>query len=303
MDRDLLAHLPAVAAVARHRGFAAAAAELAMSPSAVSHAVRAVEDRLGEPLFARTTRSVSLTEAGARFLAAVGPALADIDKAAETLRAERGEIVGALRISASRVALEMALTPILARLAIDHPLLTVEARADDGFVDIVAEGFDAGVRLGASLQLDMVALRLTPPFRAILVASPAYLERRGAPQTLVDLHEHNCIGFRLLGSGGVYDWELNERGKTVAVKTRGTVLVTDSSYARDLALAGVGVAYLFEPLAREALRSGELKLLLPQAAIEEDGLFLYYPRRASAAPKLRAFIDAAKAVAKSASRR
>jgi DNA-binding transcriptional LysR family regulator len=274
-----------------------------MSPSAVSHAVRAVEDRLGEPLFARTTRSVSLTEAGARFLAAVGPALADIDKAAETLRAERGEIVGALRITASRVALEMALTPILARLAIDHPLLTVEARADDGFVDIVAEGFDAGVRLGASLQQDMVALRLTPPFRAILVASPAYLERRGAPQTLADLHQHNCVGFRLLGSGGVYDWELNERGKTVTVKTRGTVLVTDSSYARDLALAGVGVAYLFEPLAREALRSGELKLLLPQAAIEEDGLFLYYPRRASAAPKLRAFIDAAKTVAKSAARR
>jgi DNA-binding transcriptional LysR family regulator len=295
MDRDLLAHLPTVAAVARRRGFAAAAAELAMSPSAVSHAVRAVEDRLGQLLFARTTRSVSLTEAGARFLAAVGPALDDIARAAETLDAERGEVSGALRISASRVAQEMALTPILARLAAHHPRLTVEARADDGFVDIVAEGYDAGVRLGASLQQGMVALRLTPPFQAIVVASPAYVEARGAPQDLAGLHGHNCIGFRLIGSGGVYDWELNDRGRIVAVKTRGTVLVTDATYARDLALAGVGIAYVFEPLVREALHAQRLLRLLPQAAIEEDGLFLYYPRRASLAPKLKAFIDAAKA--------
>jgi DNA-binding transcriptional LysR family regulator len=302
MDRDLLAHLPTVAAVARRRGFAAAAAELAMSPSAVSHAVRAVEDRLGEPLFARTTRSVSLTEAGTRFLAAVGPALDDIGRAVEAVGAGHGEISGVLRISASRVAQEMVLTPILARLAADHPRLTVEARAEDGFVDIVAEGYDAGVRLGASLQRDMVALRLTPPFKAIVVASPAYLEARGAPQTLADLHRHNCIGFRLVGSGGVYDWELNDNGRTVAVKTHGTAMVTDATYARDLALAGVGVAYVFEPLARREIRAGRLRRVLPQAAIEEDGLFLYYPRRASLAPKLRAFIEAAKTAARAARR-
>jgi len=302
MDRDLLAHLPTVAAVARRRGFAAAAAELAMSPSAVSHAVRALEDRLGEPLFARTTRSVSLTEAGARFLAAISPALDDIGRAAEALGAGRGEISGVLQISASRVAQEMVLTPILARLAALHPRLTVEARADDGFVDIVAEGYDAGVRLGASLQRDMVALRLTPPFKAIVVASPAYVEARGAPQDLAGLHDHNCIGFRLVGSGGVYDWELNDNGRTVAVKTRGTAMVTDATYARDLALAGVGVAYVFEPLARKELRAGRLLRLLPHAAIEEDGLFLYYPRRASLAPKLRAFIEAAKMAARAARR-
>ena len=293
MDRDLLPHLPAVAA---------AAAELAMSPSAVSHAVRAVEDRLGEPLFARTTRSVSLTEAGARFLAAVGPALDDIARAAEALSAERGEVSGVLRISASRVAQEMALTPIPARLAARHPRLTVEARADDGFVDIVAEGYDAGVRLGASLQQDMAAIRLTPPFKAIVVASPAYVGAHGAPQSLADLHAHNCIGFRLVGSGGVYDWELNDNGRTVAVKTHGTAMVTDATYARDLALAGVGIAYVFEPLARTEIRAGRLLRLLPQAAIEEDGLFLYFPRRASRAPKLKAFIDAAKAAAKAAGR-
>ena len=124
------------------------------------------------------------------------------------------------------------------------------------------------------------------------------MSKRGAPQGLADLHAHNCIGFRLVGSGGVYDWELDDRGRTVAVKTRGTVMVTDATYARDLALADVGIAYVFEPLAREHIRAGRLRRLLPQAAIEEDGLFLYYPRRASLAPKLKAFIEAVRAPAK-----
>jgi DNA-binding transcriptional LysR family regulator len=297
MDRDLLAHLPIVISVARRRGFAAAAAELGMSPSAVSHAVRTVEDRLGEPLFARTTRSVALTEAGARFLAGVAPALEDIDKAIEGLAAERGEVTGLLRINAPRNALDMGLTPILLQLAQKHPRLTVELHADDAFVDIVAEGFDAGVRLGEAVQQDMVAVRLTPPFKAILVASEAYLAARGAPRTIADLHAHNCIGYRFVGSGGIYDWELNDGDKMVAIKTEGTIRVTDSTHARDLALAGLGVAYLFEPLVRRHIREGRLKWLLPASAIEEDGLFLYYPRRASLAPKLRAFVDAVKAIA------
>jgi len=295
MDRDLLSHLPVVVGVARHRGFAPAAAALGMSPSAVSHAVRAVEDRLGEPLFARTTRSVALTEGGARFLASVAGALDDIDKAAEGLAAARGEITGLLRINAPRIALAMALTPILARLAWAHPRLTVEVHADDAFVDIVAGGFDAGIRLGEAVQQDMVALRLTRPFNAILVASQAYLEAKGAPQTIAELPRHNCIGFRLIGSGGVYDWELSDGDKIVEVKTTGTARVTDASHARELALAGVGIAYIFEPLVRRDLREGRLKWLLPKSAIGEDGLFLYYPRRAALAPKLRAFIDVAKA--------
>ena len=170
MDRDLLGHLPVIICVARHRGFAAAAAELGMSPSAVSHAVRTVEDRIGEPLFARTTRSVSLTESGARLLAGVSTALDDIGKAVEGLAADRGEVTGLLRINAPRIALDMALTPILAKLAWQHPRLTVEVHANDAFVDIVAQGFDAGVRLGEAVQQDMIAVRLTRPFKAILVA-------------------------------------------------------------------------------------------------------------------------------------
>jgi DNA-binding transcriptional LysR family regulator len=266
-----------------------------MSPSAVSHAVRAVEDRLGEPLFARTTRSVSLTESGTRFLGNVAPALADIDKAAEGLAAERGEVTGLLRINAPRIALDMALTAILARLARAHPRLTVELHAQDALVDIVAQGFDAGIRLGEAVQQDMIALRLTPPFEAILVASKAYLKANGTPRAVADLHRHNCIGFRLIGSGAIYDWELRDGEKIVEIRTAGTVLVTDATHARELALAGVGIAYIFEPLVRRHLREGRLKQILPLAAIEEGGLFLYYPRRASLAPKLRAFIDAAKA--------
>ncbi len=295
MDRDVFGHLPVVICVARHCGFAAAAAELGMSPSAVSHAVRTVEDRLGEPLFARTTRSVSLTEAGARFLAGVGPALDDIGKAVEGLAARRGEVTGLLRINAPRIALDLAVLPILAKLAWQHPRLTVEVYSNDAYVDIVAQGFDAGIRLGEAVQQDMVALRLTGPLKSILVASKDYIAAKGAPRTIADLHQHNCIGFRMTGSGGIYDWELRDGDKTIAVKTSGTALVTDAGHARDLALAGIGIAYTFEPLVRRHLREGRLKSLLPQSAVEEDGLFLYYPRRASLAPKLRAFIDVAKA--------
>jgi DNA-binding transcriptional LysR family regulator len=189
----------------------------------------------------------------------------------------------------------MALTPILARLAWQHPRLTVEVHADNAFVDIAAQGFDAGIRLREAVQQDMITLRLTRPFKAILVASKAYLEAKGEPKTIGDLHRHNCIGFRFMGSGGIYDWELRDGSKIIVVKTSGTTLVTDAVHARDLALAGVGIAYVLEPLVHLHIREGRLKWLLPQSALEESGLFLYYPRRALLAPKLRVFIDAAKA--------
>jgi DNA-binding transcriptional LysR family regulator len=296
MDRDLLGHLPVVVGVARHRGFAPAAAALGMSPSAVSHAVRTVEDRLGEPLFARTTRSVALTEAGARFLAGVEPALGDIDKAIEGVAARRGEVTGLLRINTVRAALDMALTPILAKLAWQHPGLTVEVYSDDALIDIVERGFDAGIRLGEAVQRDMIAVRLTRPFKSVLVASREYLEQKGTPKTIGDLHRHNCIGLRLTGSGGIFDWELMDGKKITTIKTSGTALVTDSTHALGLASAGVGIAYAIEPLVRRHIRQGRLKWLLPQCAVEYEGLFFYYPRRASLAPKLRVFIEAAKAV-------
>jgi DNA-binding transcriptional LysR family regulator len=205
-------------------------------------------------------------------------------------------VTGLLRINTVRVALGMALTPILSKLAWQHPRLTVEVYAADALVDIVERGFDAGIRRGKLLQRDMIAMRLTRPFRGILVASREYIEAKRVPKTIVDLHRHNCIGMRLTGSGGILDWELMDGKKIATVKTSGTALVTDSTHALELASAGVGVAYAAEPLARRYIREGRLKWLLPQCAVEYDGLVLYYPRRASLAPKLRVFIEAAKTV-------
>jgi DNA-binding transcriptional LysR family regulator len=292
MDRDILQHLPVVATVARHRSFAAAAAELGLGASAVSHAVRMVEDQLRTPLFARTTRSVSLTEAGAAFLARALPALDAIHEAAEATQALKGRVTGVLRINAPRVALPMLLVNLLHELAGLHPDLTVEVTTDDALVDIVAGGYDAGIRLGEMIDEDMVVVRLTPPFKAIIVASPDYLATAPPVDTLANLNAHNCIGYRQASTGGTYAWEVLDKGRNIAVATRGTVRVTDPLLALDLALAGVGIAYLFEPLVRRHIRERSLRWLLPRSAIEEPGLFLYFPKRASEAPKLRAFIDA-----------
>jgi DNA-binding transcriptional LysR family regulator len=298
MHRELLSHLPVVLAVSQAASFAGAAARLNMSPSAVSHAVRTVEDALGTPLFARTTRSVALTEAGQAFLSSVGPSLAAIDEAAEQLQAERGRITGVLRLNVPRVAQPIAITPVVEKMAWRHPGLTIEITSDEKMIDIIAAGYDAGVRLGETIAEDMVAVRLTPPLKAIMVASPAYIGAKGAPRSLAELGKHSCIGYRMIAAGSVYAWDLSDGGRDVAVEVSGPVRVTDSLYARELALAGVGIAYLFEPLVRADIREGRLTWILPKASIEEPGLFLYFPRSASAMPKLRAFIEVAREVLK-----
>ncbi|MDB5556759.1 MAG: LysR family transcriptional regulator, partial [Rhizobium sp.] len=283
---------------ARRGGFAAAAAELGMSPSAVSHAVRVIESRLGTPLFARTTRSVALTETGQQLKDSVASSFSEIGEAIEKLKSSAGSVTGLLRLNVPRTALSTVVTPVVAELSRRHPDLVVEIASEDASVDIVSKGFDAGIRLGEMIAQDMMAMRLTPPFRMIMVASPDYLAVRGMPQTIADLRSHNCIGFRQITAGGLYDWELLEDGKDVAVAVHGTVVVTDATYAMELALAGVGIAYLMAPLAVTNLASGRLVQILASSAIEEPGLFLYYPRRASLAPKLRAFITIAREVLK-----
>ncbi len=295
MNRDLLPHLPTIAAVARHASFARAAAELQMSPSNVSHAVRAVEAHLGQPVFIRTTRRVHLTEAGAALLQAVQPLLRDLDEVVDGLRASHGKVSGTLRLNVPRVAFPDVIRPLLSRLTEAHPGLTVELIADDALVDIVGDGFDAGVRLGNMVAQDMVAVRLSPPFRAIMVASPAYIARRGRPETIADLGGHACIGYRQLASGGVYDWEMTDDGQDVAVRVSGPVRITDGLFARDLALDGLGIAYVFEPQVRGDLDAGRLVHVLPQTAIEEPGFFLYFPKRQRQSPKLRALIDIVRA--------
>jgi DNA-binding transcriptional LysR family regulator len=237
---------------------------------------------------------VRLTEAGVAFIAAVGPALGEIADAAERLGADQGRVTGTLRLNAPRTAMSIAVTPLLVEMARRHPELTVEVTGDDGLADIVAQGFDAGIRLGHTVAQDMVAVRLTPPFHSIMVASPSYLAARGTPRALADLDHHNCIGYRFVTSGAVYDWDLREGTQAVAKAVGGSVRVTDAVHAKELALAGVGIAYLFEPLARAELRAGHLHQVLPRSAFEEPGLFLYFPRRASQAPKLRALIELAR---------
>lgn len=296
MDRDLLGHLPVLLAVARRRGFAAAASELGISASNVSHSVRTVEERLGTPLFARTTRSVALTAEGETFVAALMPALQEIDAVWEQLRARKTGASGLLRINLSRVALPLAIKPVIAAMVERYPDVTVEAYIDDALTDIVAAGFDAGVRLGEMIAEDMIAVRLTPPFQAIIVAAPAYLERRGAPSGIADLAAHACIGFRQIAGGGLYRWDLAENGRDVQVDVGHAAIVNDPISAVELGLTGVGLIYVFEPLVRDHLAAGRLVQVLPEAAIEEPGLFLYFPRRASMAPKLRAFINCAKDV-------
>jgi DNA-binding transcriptional LysR family regulator len=211
MDRDLLIHLPIILAVARRAGFAAAASELGMSPSAVSHAVRLVEERLGVPLFARTTRSVSLTEAGRALVDAAEPALRDIGERVEHIRAAKGRVSGLLRLNVPNPALPI-MTPVVGAMAERFPSVTGEVYADDAIVDIVAAGFDAGVRLGEMIAEDMVAVRLTPPFATTIVASPAYLAAHGRPKNIADLKNHNCITYRMITAGGLYRWELLDGG-------------------------------------------------------------------------------------------
>ncbi|NKJ09586.1 LysR family transcriptional regulator [Rhizobium sp. SG741] len=291
MDRDLLPHLPIIVAVARRGGFAAAASELGMSASAVSHAVRLVEERLGQPLFARTTRSVALTEAGRSLIGTVTPALQDIHERIERIRAVKGRPSGLLRINAARVCLPLAVTRVIAAMAERYPEVEVEIFSDERLTDIVSEGFDAGIRIGEMIAQDMVAIRLTPPFRSVVVASPAYISRHGRPATLGELSNHNCIGYRLIRSGGLYQWEFVEDGRDVAVTVGGQAIVTEAHSAIELALAGIGLAYAFEPLVQADIQAGRLVHVLADYAVTEGGLFLYFPRRAELAPKLRAFID------------
>ena len=206
-------------------------------------------------------------------------------------RPRRGAVTGLLRLNLPLV--RMGLTPIMAEMARRHPDLRSELTIDDSLVDIVCGEFDAGIRLGEMIAADMIAVRLTPPFKAILVAAPCYLEARGEPRSIADLASHNCIAFRLATGGGIYAWGLRgEDGADVSVRVRGTVVTTDPHYTVDLALAGLGIAHVFEPLVRAPLGDGRLRWLMPDASVEQPGLFLYFPRGASEAPKLRAFIDA-----------
>jgi DNA-binding transcriptional LysR family regulator len=300
MRRGDLDGLIAFLRVAERRSFSAAARELGVTPSAVSQAVRALERRARVALLARTTRDVALTEAGQRFVERARPAVESIDEAfgaAAELAARPG---GLLRLNVPRVALAPLIEPVLADFCAAYPDVQVEIYVDDKFANIVEERFDAGIRLGELVEADMVAVRLTPPFKLAVVASPDYLARRGRPTHPSDLRDHSCINFRQSSRGGLYHWEFEEDGRGFAVAVQGQLIVNEAGLMLASAVSGLGLAYALEPVIRPLRAQGLLDTVLESFCPETPGFFLYFPSRRHVMPKLRAFIDTLSSAANAA---
>jgi DNA-binding transcriptional LysR family regulator len=293
MNTSVLPQLQVFLAVARLRSFSGAARDLGVSASAISQAVRQLEERLRVTLFTRTTRSVSLTDAGRTLFAGAGPGVSQALAAVEEASARPGETVGRLRLSVPQAAVPYVIAPVLPLFRTRHPRIEVEVVTEDRFVDIVADGFDAGVRLSEAIERDMVQVRLTDPFRFIVVGSPRYLAEHAAPERPEDLLHHECITFRLT-SGALYAWELERGRRTWRVPVRGGVVSNDGRLRIALAEQGLGLTYAMEPTMAEQLRRGRLQRLLEQFAATVPGFFLYFPSRAQRSPALRLFVDAAR---------
>jgi DNA-binding transcriptional LysR family regulator len=284
-------------AVARQRSFSGAARELGVSRSAVSQAVKQLEEQLRVVLLARTTRSVSLTDAGRRLVDRAGPSLGQVVAALAEVSAQPGETVGRVRLSVPRSAVPFVIDPVLPTFRARHPRVEVEVVLDERLVDIVAEGYDAGVRLSEAIQRDMVQVRLTDSFRFVVVGAPAYLARHGTPERPEDLLRHECITFRSQTTGALYAWELERGRRNWRVPVRGGVVSSDSRLSVSLAEQGLGLAYAFEPMVLEQLRTGSLRRVLERYAPTVSGFFLYFPSLARRSAPLRLFVDAAKELA------
>ncbi len=276
--------------VAQHRSFRRAAAELGVTPSAVSQSIRTLEARIGAALFLRTTRSVGLTEAGERFLARAKPAFEELVAASQAARALGQRPSGRLRLSVPRAAVPLLLEPLVASFCQAYPDVEVELSANEELVDLAAQGFDAGVRLGQFIAADMVAVRLTPPLRLALVGSRAYLDRNGRPEHPGDLQGHACLRLRR-SSGALAPWTFDDNGAALEIDVPGPFIANDFPTLLGAAVNGMGLAQLPAPIAGESLESGQVEAVLAEFAPTVPGLFLYYPSRRQVLPKLRAFID------------
>jgi DNA-binding transcriptional LysR family regulator len=275
--------------VAERRSFRAAAIDLGVSPSAVSQSIKVLEARVGVALVSRSTRSVGLTEAGQRFIERAKPAIENLDAAFEAARSLGDRPSGLLRITAPRSVITPVLEPALPEFCAAYP--DIEIVADSGFVDIVATGFDAGIRLGELVHADMIGVRLTPPFRYCVVGAPSYFEKYGRPLRPSDLGGHRAIRYRQQSSGGLYRWEFIEEGREVEISVSGSLTLNDETLLPSMALKGLGLAYLAEPLVREHIEQGRLETALDAYCPTSPGLFIYYPSRAQRLPKLKAFVD------------
>jgi len=292
MSRSNVNDLLAFLAVARERSFTRAAAKLGVSQSALSHTIRGLETRLGIRLLTRTTRSVSPTEAGERLLRTVGPKFDDIDTELAALSELREKPAGTVRITTAEHAAQTILWPKLAGFLADYPDIKVEIVTDYGLTDIVAERYDAGIRLGEQVARDMIAVRIGPDIRIAVVGTPSYLAQRPAPLTPQDLISHSCINLRLPTHGGLLTWEFDKGGRDLRVHVDGQLTFNSGSQILAAALAGFGLAYLPEDMVMPHLIEGRLVQVLEDWCSPFQGYHLYYPSRRQSSPAFTLVVDA-----------
>jgi DNA-binding transcriptional LysR family regulator len=304
MDRGDLANLTAFVAVADQRSFRAAASRLDVTPSALSHSMRQLEGRLGVRLLNRTTRSVSVTDAGQRLLERLRPAIDQIAGALENLDEERLRPVGWLRIYATNHLAAAGIVPVWERFLSTYPEMRLELHAGDGPIDIVAKGFDAGIGPRDQVAADMIAVRAMGPTKLAVVGAPAYFTRRSPPRTVDELARHSCVQYRLTVDGGrALAWPLLRNGATRRISVDGRVMVNDAQLATRAAVDGLGIALTTEALAEPFLRSGQLVRVLKDCSPSFEGYYVYYPGRRQVPAGLRAFIDMIRAARGSAPER
>ncbi|WP_256330748.1 LysR family transcriptional regulator [Variovorax sp. YR266] len=291
MRQDQLDGLVTFVAVAETRGFSAAAVRLGVSPSAVSQAVRLLEKRMGVPLFNRTTRSVNLTEAGARFLERIRPAVQELASASDELSDSAERPAGLLRLTVPRAAYLFVLQPALGGFLRAYPQIDVEVSIDSALVDIVGRGFDAGIRFGGMVERDMVAVKVGGPLANSIVAAPRYLAERGTPVHPRELLAHDCIGFRFESSGLLERWEFEKDGEAMTLAVSGRLVMNDVAVMLDAAVDGIGIANLISSYTERHVADGRLVQLLADWTTPLPDLTLYYPDRRRVPPKLRALID------------
>lgn len=292
MPRGNINDLLAFVAVAREQSFTRAAAKLGVSQSALSHTIRGLEERLKLRLLTRTTRSVAPTEAGERLLLTIGPRLDEIEAELDALTALRDKPAGTIRITSGEHAAETILWPALNRFLPDYPDIKVEIIVDYGLTDIVAERYDAGVRLGEQLAKDMIAVRIGPDMRMAVVGSPAYFATRPVPLTPQDLTAHDCINLRLPTYGGVYVWEFEKDGQDVNVRVDGRLVFNNLALRMKAALDGFGLAYLPETQVQAHLEAGRLVRVLSDWCLPFSGYHIYYPSRRQHSPAFTLLLDA-----------
>lgn len=278
--------------VAQERNFTRAAAKLGVAQSTLSHAIKQLEERMGLRLLTRTTRNVAPTPAGERLLQTITPRMAEIEQEIAALRSLREKPSGSVRLTLSDHALQTVVWPKLRPVLSAYPDLSVELRLDSTFRNIVEEGFDAGVRLGESVEKDMIAVRIGPDWRLIAVASPGYLAARKAPQHPEDLLQHTCINMRHETAGGLHAWEFEKDGQELRVRVQGQLIYNNSYAMIDAAVAGYGIAYVPENIVERELDTGALVTILSDWSPMFDGYYLYYPTRRQNLPAFQVIVDA-----------